>query len=348
MGQDWPSHHQPRRPLPKTEDLPVVWEGYDRERVDAAFDAFYRHIAQLDATLRALESVEVFRDEARDLRADLRSIRAAGWSPYPRGYALAPERSLLGSVPSAVPRIALEVVFLVAVSAAVIAGNFSSREIVGVLAVALGITFLVELVASRERRATAPLPVPEPAPAAAAAAAAAAEPPAEDGAGWAAFAEPAAGGAGALMGVPASEDEARAGASAPEPEPPPAAAEAEPARGPRAEAEPAPEPEPPSEPAPAREPAPPREPAPAARQVEEETQESPPPEEPEAGPPDAAAEPPAGAGGRRRFRRRAPAKPRVAEQPPPEHKHVRVLPAEEAGVSEDTLPPWERGFDTEA
>ena len=49
MAEDWPSsHHHEPHPLPRVEDLPVAWEGYDRERVQAAFDAFYRHIAQLD------------------------------------------------------------------------------------------------------------------------------------------------------------------------------------------------------------------------------------------------------------------------------------------------------------
>src|SRR5262249_60322886 len=90
----------------------------------------------------------------------LRSIRAAGWSPYPRGYALAPERSLFGSLPPAVPRIALEVVFLVAVAAVVAVADFSNREIVAVVGGAVLITFLVEIVASRGRRASAPRPPP--------------------------------------------------------------------------------------------------------------------------------------------------------------------------------------------
>jgi hypothetical protein len=70
MSEDWPSpHHHEPHPLPRVEDLPVAWEGYDRERVQAAFDAFYRHIAQLDSTLRTLEAVDVFRSQAGDLRA---------------------------------------------------------------------------------------------------------------------------------------------------------------------------------------------------------------------------------------------------------------------------------------
>src|SRR5919202_6995096 len=134
MAQDWPApHHHEPHPLPRVEDLPIAWEGYDRERVHAAFDAFYRHIAQLDATLRTLESVEVFRRQAGDLRAELRAMRAAGWAPYPRGYTLTPERSLVGAVPDAAGRIALEVVFIIAVAAVVAVANFSPFEIVGVM-----------------------------------------------------------------------------------------------------------------------------------------------------------------------------------------------------------------------
>jgi hypothetical protein len=218
VSQDWPSAHpHGPQPLPRTEDLPVVWEGYDRARVDAAFDAFYRHIAQLDATMRALESVEVFRQQAGDLRADLRSIRAAGWAPYPRGYALAPERSLFGSVPSAVPRIALEVIFLIGVAAVVAAAEFSTGEIVAVMGGAVLITFLVELLAARDRREHPPGPLAEPAvvrePAPAAVrpvprpvAAAPSPQPTEDGAGWAAFAEQPGQDARSLMGALSVED----------------------------------------------------------------------------------------------------------------------------------------------
>ena len=163
MAEDWPSpHHHELHPLPRVEDLPNAWEGYDRERVQAAFDAFYRHIAQLDSTLRALESVDVFRTQAGDLRTELRALRAAGWAPAPRGYAMSPERSMLGSVPDAVPRIALEVIFLVVVAAVVAVAEFSALEIVGVMAGAVLLTALVELIASRDRRSSTPIPAAAP------------------------------------------------------------------------------------------------------------------------------------------------------------------------------------------
>jgi hypothetical protein len=336
---DWPSpHHHEPHPLPRIEDLPSAREGYDRERVQAAFDAFYRHVAQLDATLRTLESVEVFRSQAGDLRAELRSLRAAGLAPYPRGYTLTPERSMLGAVPEAVPRIALEVVFLVVVAAVAAVAKFSALEIVAVMAGAVVITFLVELIASRERRAPTPMPAAAPAPPAPVEAVLPArttrpepvppepvaavekaqtetdelspppleredqEPAAvEDVGGWAAFAEPVGPQPLTLMGALAGEEEQ------------------EDEEQPEAEPDQQLEPEPAAE----RE-----EPAPAGRESETGTMPRP-----------------------RRFRRRRqrdeqqPAAPEPEPAPEPVPKHVRVLPASETAVAEAELPPWERGFD---
>src|SRR6202166_5010721 len=74
----WPSLDAPPGPLPRIEDLPIAAQGYDQEAVRAAFDSFFRHAAQLDASLRALEAVEVFRRDADALRNDLRALRALG------------------------------------------------------------------------------------------------------------------------------------------------------------------------------------------------------------------------------------------------------------------------------
>ena len=74
----WPSPDAAPAPLPRIEDLPLVEQGYDQEAVRLAFDSFYRHAAQLDASLRALEAVEVFRRDADALRNDLRALRALG------------------------------------------------------------------------------------------------------------------------------------------------------------------------------------------------------------------------------------------------------------------------------
>jgi hypothetical protein len=349
--------------------LPVAWEGYDRERVQAAFYEFYRHIAQLDTTLRALESVEVFRQQAGDLRAELRSMRAAGWSPYPRGYALTPERSLFGSVPDAVPRIALEVVFLVVVAAVVAVAKFSSLEIVAVMAGAVVITFLVELIAARDRPSTpipaadpvrrvAPPPAPEkplvaakkePAAAAVAESTAADElpapsraeleeelppvdepslslaqpdlavedepPPADDGSGWAAFAEPAGPEPLTVMGALSEDEEAPPAAK---PDEQPQLVETPDVQ----EAAALPETEPETQP--------------ESGEVELD---------PELEPTADATEEETGMIARRGRRRRRKHEVQPHEPPAPAPKHVRVLPAPESTVAEAELPPWERGFD---
>src|SRR5881398_543260 len=107
MSSDaWPSPDAPPAPLPRIEDLPLVEQGYDQEAVRLAFDSFYRHAAQLDASLKALEAVEVFRRDAMELRNDLRSLRALGiggaepsWTSSAWTYER-PRREL----PAAVPR----------------------------------------------------------------------------------------------------------------------------------------------------------------------------------------------------------------------------------------------------
>jgi F0F1-type ATP synthase membrane subunit b/b' len=43
-------------PLPRAEDLPVVEQGYDEDRVRDAFEAFRRHVVQLQAQLRVLQA----------------------------------------------------------------------------------------------------------------------------------------------------------------------------------------------------------------------------------------------------------------------------------------------------
>ena len=42
--------------LPRVEDLPSKGDGYDRERVQEAFDAFRRHVTQLQAQLRVIQA----------------------------------------------------------------------------------------------------------------------------------------------------------------------------------------------------------------------------------------------------------------------------------------------------
>ena len=151
MAEDWPSpHHHELHPLPRVEDLPQRLGGL---RPRAGSGRVRRVLPPHRAAGRDAADARVGRGlpgEASDLRAELRSLRAAGWAPYPRGYAMTPERSMLGSVPEAVPRIALEVIFLVVVAAVVAVAELSALEIIAVMAGAVLITFLVELIASRD------------------------------------------------------------------------------------------------------------------------------------------------------------------------------------------------------
>jgi hypothetical protein len=153
MTQDaWPSPDSPPGPLPRIEDLPIADQGYEQEAVRAAFDAFYRHAAQLDATLRALDAVEVFRRDADALRNDLRALRGLGF-----GGGLEPSWTLeryevpRATIPGAVVRLAAEAVLIVAV--AVIAGvsHFRTLVTVALMAAAFVIVTFSEWLAARGR-----------------------------------------------------------------------------------------------------------------------------------------------------------------------------------------------------
>jgi hypothetical protein len=149
----WPSPDQPPAPLPRIEDLPISEQGYDQEAVRLAFDSFYRHAAQLDASLRALEAVEVFRRDADALRNDLRALRALGLggaAPEP-AWATQTYAREGPEVPAVVLRLAAEAALIVAV--AVIAGvaHFRSVTIVILMAAAFAIVALSEWLAARSR-----------------------------------------------------------------------------------------------------------------------------------------------------------------------------------------------------
>jgi len=153
MSSDaWPSPDTPPAPLPRIEDLPLAEQGYDQEAVRLAFDSFYRHAAQLDASLRALEAVEVFRRDADALRNDLRALRALGLGggAEPAWAARTYEREA-SDVPGVVLRLAAEAALIVAV--AVIAGvaKFHWPLVVTLMAAAFLIVALSEWLATRSR-----------------------------------------------------------------------------------------------------------------------------------------------------------------------------------------------------
>jgi hypothetical protein len=152
MSDAWPSPDAPSGPLPRIEDLPVVDRGYDQEAVQAAFDAFYRHAAQLDATLRALEAVEVFRRDADALRNDLRAIRDLGGigGREPTWATQTYERPR-AEVPAVALRLLFEAALIVAVAVVVGVTHLRSTLIVVLMAAAFAIVAFSEWLASRAR-----------------------------------------------------------------------------------------------------------------------------------------------------------------------------------------------------
>jgi hypothetical protein len=168
MQDSWPSaEHDEQRasPLPRVEDIPYVERGYDPERVREAFDAFYRHLARLDATLRTVEAVEVFRDQAGELRKELRALRTAGWTQQPWLPSYSARETMRPGVPEAVFRWAAEACFVIAVPVAAAVADLRSLWIVVAAAGAFAIVAVTEWVAAREGDVLpAPASPPVPAP----------------------------------------------------------------------------------------------------------------------------------------------------------------------------------------
>jgi hypothetical protein len=306
-----------RDPLPRVEDLPISDEGYDQQSVRAAFDAFYRHAAQLDSSLRTLEAVDSFHRQAAALRADIRTLRTAGWSQQSwsatpaYGYGTKPARE---GVSPAVWRIGAEAAFIIAVAVALGVAKLDWWVIVLVLAAAWLIVGLVEWLASREVTAVPVAPRAPVHPVVEAESGAPAED--QEASGWAAYEEPQEpSDAMTMIGAPPSadtEDQVEPVEPVPEEE---AVAEAEP--------EPEPVPATPSD------------------------DVVPTPDEPAGG---EEAERP-----RRRWFARKDDEDQASEhveiaEPP---RHVRVLQADELEVVEappdadqrEAIDPWEQGFD---
>ena len=173
MSSDaWPSPDAPLAPLPRIEDLPLSDQGYDREAVRLAFDSFYRHAAQLDASLRALEAVEVFRRDADALRNDLRALRSlglGGGQAEPAWATRTYERPK-ADLPGVLLRLTAESALIIAVAVVAGVAHLHSSLIVALMAGAFVIVALSEWLAARARfvpPAVAFMPAPgegEPAP----------------------------------------------------------------------------------------------------------------------------------------------------------------------------------------
>jgi hypothetical protein len=171
MSDAWPSPDSAPAPLPRIEDLPLAEQGYDQEAVRLAFDSFYRHAAQLDASLRTLEAVEVFRRDADALRNDLRALRALGLGgrSEPAWATQTYERAPRAEIPSVVLRLAAEFALIIAVAVIAGIGHFSTALIVTLMAGAFAIVAIAEWLAARARFvppsiAFLPLESGEPAP----------------------------------------------------------------------------------------------------------------------------------------------------------------------------------------
>src|SRR5712691_5155613 len=150
----WPTPQTPaREPLPRVEDLPVSEQGYEQESVKAAFDSFYRHAAQLDASLRTLEAVDSFHRQAASLRAELRVLRTAGWTQqnWPTtpayGYGVRPARE---GISPAVWRIAGEAAFIIVVAVGLGVAKLAWWVIVLVMAFAWLLVGLIEWASARD------------------------------------------------------------------------------------------------------------------------------------------------------------------------------------------------------
>jgi hypothetical protein len=155
MSSDvWPSSDAPPAPLPRIEDLPIADQGYDQDAVRLAFDSFYRHAAQLDASLRVLEAVEVFRRDADALRNDLRALRGlglGGGAAEPAWATAKYERAPRAGVPGVVLRLGAEFALIVAVAVVAGVAHFRAGVIVALMAAAFVIVALSEWLAARAR-----------------------------------------------------------------------------------------------------------------------------------------------------------------------------------------------------
>jgi hypothetical protein len=151
MSDAWPSPDSPPGPLPRIEDLPIAEQGYDQESVRLAFDSFYRHAAQLDASLRTLEAVEVFRRDADALRNDLRALRTLGIGSSEPSWTAPRYEPARREIPAVAFRLAAEAALIVAV--AVIAGvaSFRPAVVVALMAAAFVIVAVSEWLAARGR-----------------------------------------------------------------------------------------------------------------------------------------------------------------------------------------------------
>lgn len=138
--------------LPRTDDLPRAEDGYDAARVEEAFASFSARVHDLE------EVASELRDELRRLRSE-RSVpyEDEDWPDAPPQGLAAPSPDWVAAVPPplarafAVPRLALEAAFLVAVAVLAGVADLAAPWIVLVMAAAWALVALSEWSAAARR-----------------------------------------------------------------------------------------------------------------------------------------------------------------------------------------------------
>lgn len=103
---------------------------------------------ELDTAARAFAAADAFEQDAADLRTELRRLRAAGRTAPSWGS----RWELRASLPDAVPRIAAEAAFLIAVAVFVGVSGYSAAAVVVTMALAWLVVLGIESALLRARR----------------------------------------------------------------------------------------------------------------------------------------------------------------------------------------------------
>ncbi len=138
--------------LPRTDDLPRAEDGYDADRVEEAFSAFAARVRDLEDVASEL------RDEVRALRSERRApVDDEDWPDADGRPAFAPSPEWIASVPPplarpfAIPRLAVETAFLLAVALLAGLANLGAAWIVLVMSAAWALVALAEWSAAARR-----------------------------------------------------------------------------------------------------------------------------------------------------------------------------------------------------
>ncbi len=115
---------------------------------------------ELEAAARAFALADAFERDAAEFRAELRRLRAAGRAAPSWGS----RWEVRSALPDAVPRIAAEAAFLIAVAVFLGVAGYGAVTVVLSMAAAWLVVIVIESVLLRERRAAGEPPAEEPTP----------------------------------------------------------------------------------------------------------------------------------------------------------------------------------------